>query len=285
MKAASRVHHVLRRPRRACLAALVALWLWPVLATAQSAWLFGERHDHADHQRQTADEIARLAKQGHLHAVVIEMAGQGASTVALPPDASEAQVQAALAWNDKAWPWSRYRDVVMNAVRAGRPVFGGNLSRPQLREAMRQGRWDDTVPAANQRRLTEAVRDGHCGLLPEAQLPGMVRMQLARDDALARAVRQAAEGAGRDAVVVLLAGSAHASRELGVPLHLQKLAPRLPLRTIAFSSSHSPAAAEPGFDDWRPAPHEPPADHCAALRGAWPASSPASSQAPAQDPR
>nr|WP_297350597.1 ChaN family lipoprotein [uncultured Caldimonas sp.] len=245
---------------------LIALALvWPAFGFAQQALLFGERHDHADHQRQTAESIRRLADQGRLHAVVLEMADRGRSTSGLGARADEAAVREALAWSDAGWPWARYREVVMNAVRAGVPVYGGNLPRPLLREAMQQARWEDLVPADARARLLEAVREGHCNLLPESQLAPMLRMQVARDFSLAQAVAGAAEGAIPNSVIVLLAGAAHVSRETGVPVHLGTLAVPLEVRTIGYASSYA-EQAEPGFDEWRPAQSEPPQDHCAALR-------------------
>lgn len=250
---------------RVVLPALLAGLLLPPLAAAQSAWLFGERHDHADHQRQTAAAVQQLGSEGRLHALVLEMAQRGRSTAGLGPDASEHLVREALQWNDAGWPWPRYREVVMNAVRAGAPVHGGNLPRPALRQAMQQPHWDDAVPPAARALLTEAVRTGHCDLLPPSQLEPMVRMQVARDDALARTIAEAAQGAPGEAVIVLLAGAAHASRQTGVPLHLPALAPQLRVRSIGFGSSYA-ERPEPGFDDWRAAEGEPPQDHCAALR-------------------
>lgn len=253
----------------------------PAAAAAPSAWLLGERHDHEDHQRQAAAEVRRLAAAGRLQAVVLEMAERGRATTGLPAEAGEAEVRRALAWNEQAWPWARYREVVMQAVRAGRPVLGGNLPRHQLRDAMLQARWDHAVPAAAQDRLREAVRDGHCGLLPEAQLQPMVRMQLARDRSLAEALAQAAAGGEADAVVLMLSGSVHASRETGVPLQLPAVAPGLRVRSIAFTSNEDEAAAATaGFDERRPALPAPPVDHCAALKQRGmpaPASAPAAS--------
>ena len=52
------------------------------------------------------------------------MAERGTSTAALPVDATPAQVQNALRWNDAAWPWAAYAPAIMEAVRAGVPVLG-----------------------------------------------------------------------------------------------------------------------------------------------------------------
>lgn len=260
-----------------------AFLLFAATAQAQTAWLFGEQHDQHEHQRQTAQALRELAAQGRLQAVVLEMAERGAGTTGLPRGASEAEARAALRWSEAGWPWQAYREVVMSAVAAGVPVLGGNLPRAALREAMQEPRWDAAVPAEARARLLEAVREGHCGLLPASQLAPMTRMQLARDRSLAETLAQAARGAGRDAVVLMLSGAVHASRTTGVPLQLPAVAPGLAVRSIGFrppgEQAGGTAGDMEGFDELRPARHDPSPDHCEALRrhgmpGAAPASAP-----------
>ncbi len=192
----------------ACAAPLPPLPDAPVL-------IFGEQHDQPDHQRQTAEAVASLASQGRLAALVIEMAERGRSTAGLPRDADAARVREALAWD--GWEWPVYERVVMAAVRAGVPVLGGNLPRARLRETMADTRRDALLSAPVRERIAEAVREGHCGLLPASQEPGMVRVQIGRDQSLAATVAEALQP-GRQ--VILLTGAQHASRDRGVPLHL-----------------------------------------------------------------
>lgn len=227
-----------------------------------AALLIGEQHDQPDHQRQAAQLIGELASQGRLQAVVLEMAERGATTRGLPPTASEPQVQAALRWDERGWPWARYRDIVMNAVRSGVPVLGGNLPRNELRQAQTDARWDTAIAATAWSRLRDAVRDGHCGLVPDEHLGPMVRMQVARDRSLAETVLQQTQLAPAGKIVVLHAGAVHAARRTGVPLHLAELAPRSAVRTTAFAPLAEPA----DFDEIRTSRIEPQADHCAALR-------------------
>jgi uncharacterized iron-regulated protein len=73
------------------------------------------------------------------------------------------------------------------------------------------------LPEAALRVQHEAIRVGHCNLLPEAHVPAMGRVQIARDQAMARAIVAAAKP-GR--TVVLLAGSGHVDARFGVPAHL-----------------------------------------------------------------
>src|SRR5690606_16822579 len=112
---------------------------------------------------------------GALAAVVVEMAEAGRDTQALARDASENAVREALGWEQPgaAWPWPTYGPVVMAAVRAGVPVFGGNLPRAEMRPAMADAALDQTLSGAALERQRAAVREGHCGLLPEAQIAPM----------------------------------------------------------------------------------------------------------------
>lgn len=189
----------------------------PAGAPEVPALLLGEQHDAAEHQQRQREVLASLAARGKLAAVVLEMAEQGRTTAGLPASAGEEQVRQALAWNPKAWPWEAYGPAVMAAVRAGVPVRGSNLSREQMRAAMQDGRLDATLPAAALQRQQEAIRSGHCGLLPAAQVLPMTRVQIARDRAMAHEVAAAAVP-GK--TVVLLAGAGHVDPELGVPQHL-----------------------------------------------------------------
>jgi hypothetical protein len=121
------------------------------------------------------------------------MADSGRSTAALPPTATEGQARAALAWNERAWPWSAYGPVVMAAVGAGVPVLGANLPRARMRDAMADVSLDAQLPPPAWQAQVAAVRDGHCGLLPDSQMQPMTRIQVARDREMARTVAQAAQ--------------------------------------------------------------------------------------------
>jgi uncharacterized iron-regulated protein len=229
----------------------------PALGSAAAAVLiFGERHDQPDQQRQVAAEVRERAAAGTLAAVVVEMAERGRDTRALAPDATPEQVRAALAW--AGWPWDAYAEVVMNAVRAGVPVYGGNLPRAAMREAMHDERLDASVDDAVRETLTLAVRYGHCDLLPREREPGMVRIQIARDRAMAATVAELAQAAAPGRSVLLLTGAQHASRDRGVPLHLP---PALSMRVVLFG--------EPGAlraDEWRAAAITPTPDPCEQMR-------------------
>lgn len=224
------------------------------------ALLLGEQHDAPDHQRLQRETVQWLAARGQLAAVVMEMAERGHGTRGLSRDATEAQVQAALHWNDAAWPWKAYGPVVMAAVAEGVPVLGGNLPRSQMRAAMGETAWDQHLPPLALQRQYDALREGHCGLLPEAQIPPMARVQMARDASLARTAQTAAQD-GR--TVLLIAGGGHVLRSLGVPTHWPD---SFKSKVALAQSDQASAAIKTEADAIIVTPALPPRDHCAPLR-------------------
>ena len=228
------------------------------------AVLLGEQHDAPDHQRIHLDVVQAFAARSALAALALEMAPQGGSTHGLSPNASESAVQAALRWGDASWPWAPYAPAVMAAVRAGVPVLGANLPRAAMRAAMADEQLDALLPGAALKAQREAIRTGHCELLPETQIAPMARIQIARDRAIARTV---ADAVTPGKTVVLLAGASHLDRGMGVPLHLPA-----GLRATAIALRAGPATdieqAAGQFDATWATPAIPPKDYCAELRRA-----------------
>jgi uncharacterized iron-regulated protein len=212
-------------------------------ALPADALLLGEQHDAPQHQRLHRDTVRALAARGQLAALALEMAEQGSSTQGLARGADEAAVREALRWNEQAWPWAPYGPTVMAAVRAGVPVLGANLRRAQMRAAMADTSLDTRLAPEALARQHEAIRSGHCGLLPQTQIAPMARIQLARDRAMAQTVSQAVQesktAGGTQRTVVLLAGAAHVDPALGVPRHLPE-----GLRAQAVSWPAAPPARD-----------------------------------------
>ena len=238
---------------------------WP----ASDALLLGEQHDAPEHQRWEADSVRWLAERGRLAALVIEMAEAGTGTDGLPPDANAAQVYAALRWNEAAWPWERYRAVVMAAVAAGVPVRGGNLPRSRMRAAMQDEALDRHLPPAALALQRNAIEEGHCGLLPADRVMPMVRIQLARDASMAQVMQQARQD-GR--TVLLAAGWGHVRRDLGVPTWLPA---NFNAKVAIAQAGQARAAIESEANYIHPTPALAPRDHCAELRARPPGRLPA----------
>ena len=223
--------------------------------------LLGEQHDAKDHQQIEQQVIADLAARGLLAAVALEMADTGLSTAALKPSATEQQTRDALKWNNKGWKWEAYGPAVMTAVRAGVPVLGANLPRTELQASMADSTLDVLLPGPALKTQQQGIRLGHCNMLPESQIVPMTRIQIAKDVTMANTLSQAAFP-GK--VVVLLTGSAHADRLLGVPLHLRSdLKTRSVLLRAVNAHGDEPKAA---FDSIWPTPAVPEVDYCAGLK-------------------
>ena len=236
---------------------------WPAQlesALPTDVLLLGEQHDAPDHQRLQRDTVQWLAARGRLAAVVLEMAERGHSTAALARDATEAQVQSALQWNDAAWPWSAYGPVTMAAVRAGVPVLGGNLPRSAMAAATQETRWDNHLAATARQQLLDALQDGHCGLLPATRLPAMARVQIARDASMALTAQEAVRPGQ---TVLLVAGGEHVLRHRGIPTHWPI---NLTSKVASALTDKAQAAIKTGVDIVVATPPLPPHDACEALR-------------------
>lgn len=234
--------------------------------TPTPALLLGEQHDAPEHQALQLALVQRLASEGRLAAVVLEMAERGQTSGALTALASESDVQASLAWSPN-WPWVTYGPMVMAAVHARVPVLGGNLPRAGMREAMGQTALDDLLAPALLAEQRDNIRMGHCDLLPATQIAPMTRIQIARDQAMARTLVHAIDTYARAGQsVLLIAGNGHVRRDLGVPQFLPDGLDRTVVMAIAATQEAAPQARPQVQADhiWNTAPR-PVQDHCAQL--------------------
>lgn len=222
--------------------------------------LLGEQHDAPEHQLLHRDAVRALVEFNELAALVLEMADTGHRTAQLAAAASPAAVQLALGWRDSAWPWAAYGPSVMAAVAAGVPVLGGNLARLRNAQVMKEPEWDSRVPPDTLQHLRDDVREGHCNLLPSGQIAPMTRIQIARDASMAATATGAVV---RGKTVLVLCGSQHAHRQLGIPLHVPT---GFRLKAVRMAADGDRADDATGFDAIWPTAPAPPVDHCARLR-------------------
>ncbi len=223
--------------------------------------LLGEQHDASEHQQIHQQVIALLAQRGQLGAVALEMADAGVSTARLHPSSTEQQAKNALKWNDKSWPWEAYGPAVMTAVRAGVLVVGANLPRESMRTSMSDSTLDGQLPGAALKAQQQQIRIGHCNMLPESQITPMTRIQIAKDMEMAETLKEVALP-GK--VAVLLAGSGHADRLLGVPQHLPAT---LKVKAVRLRAGDAAAADKAdAFDAVWATPTLPDKDYCAAFK-------------------
>ena len=225
------------------------------------ALLLGEQHDAPEHHAIEREAVEALVARGHLAALALEMAEEGRSTARIAPSATEAQVQAALDWSDKAWPWASYGPTVMVAVRAGVPVVGANLPRTRMRDAMADVSLDVQLNGEAYAVQQDAVREGHCKMLPESQIVPMTRIQVGRDRAMAQAIVKAMRPGQ---TVLLIAGAGHVVRTLGVPQHLPD---DIKVATVQMRAAAAAADVAAGdYDSTWQTPPLPEKDYCAEFK-------------------
>lgn len=192
--------------------------------------LLGEVHDNAAVHDFRLRALERAVAAGWRPAIAMEQfdrerqADLDRARKERPGDADYLIEQARPA-GKSGWNWAFYRPVVVLALRYDLPIVAANLSRADGSKVVREGYaavftpaqiaaagLDEPLPAALFDGQREAVDRGHCGKLPASMLDGMARAQVARDVAMAEALKPYA---GRGAV--LLAGNGHVRRDIGVP--------------------------------------------------------------------
>jgi uncharacterized iron-regulated protein len=200
----------------------------------------------------------------------------------------------ALGWEKQGWPdWAIYQPVAQAALDARLTLAPANLPLAQVREiAQRPGAalsagdqpltrlLAQPLPKAAQAKLEQALREGHCNLLPDSALPGMLLAQRARDAHMALRLHTASwQGA------ILIAGNGHVRRDFGVPFYLRRIEPQADVVSVGlFAVDKLPTAAqlarEPNFQAydylWL-TPRGAVPDRCQELKARWQRHAPAGS--------
>ena len=212
-----------------------AQWLAQAMAR-QPAVLLGEVHDNAAQHAVRAAALRRLLEGGARPAIAFEQFDRDrqadidrARREAPPAGKTPAEHVIEQAQPARGWDWRLYRPFVELALQNDLPIVAANLSRADAMqvgtagfaavfdEATRSRFALDALPPALLAAHEKAVDDGHCNRMPAEALPAMARAQIARDLALAEAIRpHFARG------VVLLTGNGHARRDIGVPFFLSE---------------------------------------------------------------
>ncbi|CUW41683.1 conserved protein of unknown function (Uncharacterized iron-regulated protein 55-265) [Magnetospirillum sp. XM-1] len=222
--------------------------------------MLGETHDNADHHALQAWVVRELAAAGRRPVVALEMVDADHQGDIDRNIGDTAALGAALDWEKRGWPdWALYRPIVEAALAARGEVKAANLPQELTRRIAKgeqgaevDGRFglDQPLPPADEKALAADIREGHCNLLPEKAVAPMVRVQRARDAAMAEVL---ADQASRPEAgpAVLIAGAGHVRADRGVPVRLGAMVPGIPMLTIGFmeveSGKTKPAAYGEGF--------------------------------------
>lgn len=229
--------------------------------------LVGEQHDNPDHHALQLWLLQALEQKRAQGSLLMEMINPDQQAKV---DQARGQVQAgqapgdlfaALAWQ-KNWEWSMYGPIVRHALAQPYPLLSANLDRSEIMRIYKerpslQGALS-TTPAV-QAPLLEQIRESHCGLLPESQLPSMLAVQQQRDRRMAERLLAAPQPA------LLFAGAFHVRRDLGVPLHLADLGAGQGNLIVVLAEVGKVVPADTADFVWY-TPALPDKDHCAEMR-------------------
>ncbi|PXX73636.1 Uncharacterized iron-regulated protein [Pseudomonas sp. LAMO17WK12:I10] len=187
--------------------------------------IVGEQHDHPEHHALQLWLLQVMATQRTQGSLLLEMLTpeqqprvdalrQHKAAQGLPDD-----LPGALAWSP-GWDWALYGPVVRYALLQPYPLLAANLDSSEVHGIYRQapalsGEHSNAALVRNE--LLQQVRDSHCGLLPESQMPAMLAVQQQRDRRMAERLLAAPTPA------LLFAGAFHARKDVGVPVHLLDL--------------------------------------------------------------
>jgi len=226
--------------------------------------VLGEQHDNPDHHLLQVWLLRALAGQRPQGSLLLEMLTPSQQpridrvrqSTALPED-----LPGALGWSP-GWDWSLYGPVVEFALVQDYPLLAANLDSDEIQHFYQQA---PGLPGARsnagpvKRVLLEQIRESHCGLLPESQMPAMLAVQQQRDRRMAERLLQA------PAPALLFAGAWHARRDVGVPLHAPDTGEAQAPLVIMLAQEGSEVTAAMADYVWF-TPATPPQDYCAQMR-------------------
>lgn len=189
--------------------------------------IVGEEHTNPAHHDIELWLLKNLQKQRPQGSVLLEMLASDQQTAvnqvkqAVQSDTvmREERIQMALRWIP-GWPWPLYREVVLEALKGDYPLLVANISREKVSALYRAPVFPEgkrTTDKSVQDALTAVISLMHNGELSPEQLRGMLSIQQNRDRFMARQLMAAPRPA------LLIAGGYHASKDVGVPVHLADL--------------------------------------------------------------
>lgn len=234
--------------------------------------LLGEVHDNPQGHKLRFDELKKRVDAGWHPVIAMEQFDH--EDQALLDEAQKGCVDAGCVirvMNKKGWDWQQYYPVIQLALDKHLPIVAVNLSRANASKVVRDGvassfdaktvaeyRLDEPISADWRKAQENEIRTGHCNMLPDMMIPGMVNAQLARDIWMAKLIR---DQQPRD--VVLIAGNGHVRKDIGVPRWLDTVGGKLTVKAIGYVEGGGMKAQ---FDAVRPIPAQKRADPCAKFK-------------------
>ncbi|GGD08126.1 ChaN family lipoprotein [Halopseudomonas salina] len=210
------------------------IWLTPAMLVESLASaphvLVGEKHDNPDHHRLQLWLLQKLHSNRSQGALLMEMIdpSQQAAADELQgrADNDDTVLHDKLDWSP-GWDWNLYGPLVKWGLANPERLLGANLTKEEMRAIYQEPALETDVYSTEALQLlNETIATAHCGKMPEDQLPAMLAIQQGRDQRMAQQLLEAPTPA------LLLAGSYHVRKDLGVPLYWPADGPAVPLVVI-----------------------------------------------------
>ena len=192
--------------------------------------LLGESHTNTDHHIGQARIIEQWLKPAKPTALVFEMLAYDNWIDYTLPKLDLDSLTAKLEQIAGRWKWPLYQPILQLQIAHQLPMLGGNLTKQQL-DAYSSGDACEVsrnnislnachaLPEAQQQEVKQLIFDAHCGYLTMDDTQPMMHVQAAKDASFSLAMAEIAD----THQVVLIAGAIHVRKDIGVPVHLQKL--------------------------------------------------------------
>lgn len=205
--------------------------------------LLGEVHDNVQGHRLRYELLRQRVEAGWRPAIVMEQFDRENQDVLDKAQQRCADAQCVIQVAGGArWDWQLYYPVIQLALTHQLPLVAGNLSRADASRVVRDGlrssfdpqsvkdyQLEQPLPEAIRSAQQHEVEAGHCHMLPEMMVGGMVNAQVARDIWMAKIVRDQ-----RPRDVVLIAGNGHVRKDIGVGYWLHRVTPALTVHSVGF---------------------------------------------------
>lgn len=205
--------------------------------------LLGEVHDNAQGHKLRFEELKRRVDAGWRPVIAMEQFDRDSQQRL--DSAQKGCLDAGClikVMNGPRWDWQLYYPVIQLALDNKLPLIAANLSRNDASRVVRDGvastfdaatvsayKLDKSLPIDLRKAQEREIKEGHCDMLPDMMVPGMVDAQVARDIWMAKLIR---DQLPHD--VVLIAGNGHVRKDIGVPRWLNAVEPRLTVRAIGY---------------------------------------------------
>ncbi|AJR00028.1 hypothetical protein F652_2038 [Enterobacteriaceae bacterium bta3-1] len=201
--------------------------------------IVGEKHDNLQHHQIEQWLVESLPRQRTQGSVLMEMItpSQQDKVNAIKDQLKQGksltgqQITEQTAWQ-KGWKWELYSGVTTAALAGSYPLLSANIDRSEIKKFY-QHPLAVTGALSTQPSVREAIaktiEESHGGKLEPKQAEAMLAIQQQRDRRMAESLLAAPTPA------LLIVGGYHANRALGVPLHVEDIAPMTELTVVMLA--------------------------------------------------